>query len=235
MSTLAAEALAGIGPSSPVATGKPASELGRYRYLLLLRFLIINLTGLALLASAWLQGWIQPIVASDDTRLCALIFAVFLGGLVLAGRKVLMLSDELNELETPAARAGSKVAAYLAAIAGRDAQVRSNLTAALKLKLAYRIAGIRHVASSLVLLGLIGTVVGFIISLSGVDPDSVAEASAIGPMVSKLLEGMGVALYTTLVGSVLNIWLMLNHRLIEGGAVHLITHLVERGERDAGA
>jgi hypothetical protein len=54
-------------------------------------------------------------------------------------------------------------------------------------------------------------------------------------MVSKLLEGMGVALYTTLVGSVLNIWLMLNHRLLEGGAVHLLAHTVEEGERHAGA
>ena len=83
------------------------------------------------------------------------------------------------------------------------------------------------------LLGLIGTVVGFVIALSGVNPDTVSDVAAIGPMVSKLLEGMGVALYTTLVGSVLNIWLMLNHRLLEGGAIHLITHLVEEGERYA--
>ena len=34
-------------------------------------------------------------------------------------------------------------------------------------------------------------------------------------MVSTLIDGMSVALYTTLVGSVLNVWLMLNYRLVE--------------------
>lgn len=236
MTTLAAETLARIGLDAPSKANPLAGRTGRYQYLLLLRFALLNLTGLALLAAAWMQGWIAPILATDDTRLCLLIAAVFVVGLGLAAEKTLMLSQELNELERgSAAVAGTKVGAYLAAIAGRDAQIRSNLAGALKLKLAYRIAGVRHVASSLVLLGLIGTVVGFIIALSGVNPDTVADVAAIGPMVSTLLEGMGVALYTTLVGSVLNIWLMLNHRLLEGGAIHLITHLVEEGERRAGA
>jgi hypothetical protein len=49
-------------------------------------------------------------------------------------------------------------------------------------------------------------------------------------MVSTLIAGMSVALYTTLVGSVLNIWLMLDYRLLEGGSVHLLTRFVEIGE-----
>jgi hypothetical protein len=39
-----------------------------------------------------------------------------------------------------------------------------------------------------------------------------------------------VALHTTLVGSVLNVWLMLNYRLVEGGSVRLLTAIVELGE-----
>ncbi len=239
MSTLAVEALGGLGPrhvvEQPAPDASVAREPGRYRYLLLLRFGVINLVGLALLGAAWQAGWIDPIVATDSTHLCALIFAVFLLGLVMSAEKARMLSHELNVLERGPTRAPSKVAAHMAAIAGRDGSVRANLAGVLKLKLAYRIAGVRHVASSLVLLGLIGTVVGFVIALSGINPDSVADVAAIGPMVSKLLEGMGVALYTTLVGSVLNIWLMLNHRLLEGGAVHLLAHTVEEGERHARA
>lgn len=235
MTMLAATPIGVIAPGDTARPAAAAATPGRYQYLLLLRFALVNLTGLALLGAAWLQGWVGPILATDDTRLCTLIFAVFLVGLALTAEKALMLSHELNALEGGAAGQGSKVAAFMAAVAGRDAQVRASLAAALKLKLAYRIAAVRHVASSLVLLGLIGTVVGFIIALSGVNPDHVADVAAIGPMVSKLLEGMGVALYTTLVGSVLNIWLMLNHRLLEGGAIHLVSHLVEEGERRAGA
>ena len=90
-------------------------------------------------------------------------------------------------------------------------------------------------ANSLVLLGLIGTVVGFIIALSGVRPEVVSDVGAIGPMVSALINGMSVALYTTLVGSLLNVWLMINVRLLESGTVKLLTATVELGERDARA
>ena len=40
-------------------------------------------------------------------------------------------------------------------------------------------------------------------------------------------------LYTTLVGSLLNIWLMVNVRLLEGGTIKLLTATVELGERHA--
>jgi len=52
-------------------------------------------------------------------------------------------------------------------------------------------------------------------------------------MVSTLIGGMSVALYTTLVGSLLHLWLMVNVRLLEGGAVNLLTATVEAGERHA--
>ena len=83
------------------------------------------------------------------------------------------------------------------------------------------------------LLGLIGTIVGFIIALSGVNQAAVTDAAAIGPMVATLLHGMAMALFKTLVGSVLNVWLMLNYRLLESGAAHLLTHAIEHGEGDA--
>lgn len=228
--------LSQVGADAP-PEGVPAetsSTPGSYRWVLLMRFVIINLLGSALLGAAWQVGWIDPIIATDSTHLCALIGGVFLLGWVLSFAKVWMLSYELNVLDGGALRVSSRVATYMESVQeGSDSGMRANLTGALKLKLSYRIASVRHIANSLVLLGLIGTVVGFVIALSGINPDSVADVAAIGPMVSKLLEGMGVALYTTLVGSVLNIWLMLNHRILEGGAVHLLTHLVEEGERYA--
>ena len=56
------------------------------------------------------------------------------------------------------------------------------------------------------------------------------DAAAIGPMVATLLHGMAMALFKTLVGSVLNVWLMVDYRLLEGGAVHLLTQ-AHRGGR----
>ena len=115
-------------------------------------------------------------------------------------------------------------------------QNRGAMTAAaLRLKLTHRIAVVRQIAASLVLLGLIGTVVGFIIALSGVEPDQAADVKAISTKVSNLIAGMSTALYTTLVGSVLNVWLMANYHLLAGGTVKLISGLLEFGEENASA
>jgi hypothetical protein len=208
-----------------------ADDPSVYRYLLALRFGVINLIALALLVAAGLQGWLTDLVIGDTTHLVAAITGVFVVGLVLCARIALQVSAELNQVKARHPRPSSRVGAYLASIAGRDGQSRAILASSLKMKLAARIAPVRHVANSLVFLGLIGTVIGFIIALSGVDPETAADVSSIGPMVSTLIDGMSVALYTTLVGAVLNAWLMLNYRLVEGGTVRLLTAIVELGER----
>jgi hypothetical protein len=41
---------------------------------------------------------------------------------------------------------------------------------------------------------------------------------------------MSVALYTTLIGAVLNIWLMVNFQILSTGTVNLVTAIVELGE-----
>ena len=99
-----------------------------------------------------------------------------------------------------------------------------------RLKLSHRIAIVRHTANSLVFLGLVGTVIGFIVALSGVDPESVSSAEAVGPMVAKLIQGMSITLYSTLVGAVLYLWLIVNHRMLASETVNLINTIIEMGE-----
>ena len=202
-----------------------------HRYLLLLRFILANVIALALVGAAAGQGWIGVLLAADQGGLCRAIAAVFLVGLVWSCQRTVQLSRGLNELERFAKVPGAPAPAYLDAIAGRGAESRALLASTLRLRLATRISPIRHIANSLVLLGLIGTVVGFIIALSGVRPEVVSDVAAIGPMVSTLIGGMSVALYTTLVGSLLNVWLMVNVRLLEGGTVKLLAATIELGER----
>ena len=232
---------AGFTPSAPDAhrdspmaglfAALAEGDAASHRYLLLLRFTVLNLVAGALLAAAWIKGWIPVVLAGDTTGLVLVIGAVFLFGLLSCGRKIYQTSVELNQLKEHRPGDCSRIERYLASIRGRDGQTRALAASALKLKLATRIAAIRHLANSLVLLGLIGTVVGFIMALSGVNADTVSDVNAIGPMVSTLISGMSVALYTTLVGAVLNIWLMSNYRLLEGGTVTLVAAIVEEGER----
>jgi hypothetical protein len=204
-----------------------------FRWLLVLRFVLANTLGLALVAVAWMNGWIDQLLAADRTHLVAVIVAVFLAGFALCLRRLVATSRELNGLRAGRPPAGGRVAEYLRAIDGRDSATRAQLASLLRLKLAARIAPVRHIASSLVILGLIGTVIGFVIALGGIDPNAASDVSAVGPMIANLIEGMSVALHTTLVGAVLNVWLMVDYRMLESGTVRLFTQAVEYGERHA--
>lgn len=227
------------GTVPTVLQGRPTGTLGDIvrhpqHYLLLLRFLVVNSAALALLAAAWLQGWVVPVFEADVTGLSLAIAGVFAVGLGICAVKVWRTSCEINLTKrfNPAYR--SRAAVYVESVRGRDAGSRAILASALRLKLSQRVAVVRHIANSLVLLGLIGTVVGFIIALSGVDAEKAGDASTIAPMVTRLIEGMSVALYTTLVGSVLSIWLTVNYNLLATGTVNLVTDIVALGERHAG-
>ena len=205
----------------------------RYQYLLLFRFIIVNLVGVALLGAAHMQGWVERVIGSDRTGLVLLIFGLFLVGVGICGWKIWQTSRDLNLIKSYDPLRPSRVGAYLSAIRTRSGNSRSISAETLKLKLSTRIGVVRHIANTLVFLGLIGTVIGFIIALSGISPDLAADVKSVGPMVSTLIEGMSIALYTTLVGAVFNIWLMINFRLLLSGTVNLITAIVELGENYA--
>ena len=199
-------------------------------FLLVVRFLLLNTIGFGLLAAAYIHGLVDLVLASDRTHLSAAIGLVFLAGLALCARKVWQTSTDLNQVRTFDPLVASRAQNYLAQLRGNSAGSRGILAGNLRLKLSHRIGIVRNVANSLVILGLIGTVIGFIIALSGVDPENASDIKAVTPMVSTLVEGMSTALYTTLVGAVLNVWLMANYHLLATGTVKLITALVEFGE-----
>jgi hypothetical protein len=235
-STAGASALpdARPGPAGWFAALSESDAAGS-RYLLALRFLVINVVAVALLGAAWLKGWVDLILAGDSTHQVLLIAAVFAYGLASCGRKVLITSLELNQTREARLSSPSRVRDYLDSIRGHDSQSRAISASALRMRLMSRIGSIRHFGNSLVFLGLLGTVIGFIMALSGVDAQAAADVESIAPMVTTLIDGMSVALYTTLVGAVLNIWLMINYRLLESGTIALFTAIVELGERHARA
>ncbi|MCZ6577252.1 MAG: MotA/TolQ/ExbB proton channel family protein [Acidiferrobacterales bacterium] len=202
-----------------------------YQYLLVLRFALLNLVGFALLGAAYIQGLVDMAIAADRTYLSVVIFFVFVAGLAMCGRRVWQTSRELNVVRACDTQADA--VHELAPLLVRKPDNHRNIIGALRLRLAHRIAIVRHIANSLVIFGLIGTVLGFIIALSGVDPEHASDISAIGPMVSTLISGMSIALYTTLIGAILNVWLMANHQLLAGGTVKLIAAIMELTEEHA--
>ena len=200
------------------------------KYLLLMRFGLINIVAFALLGAAWAQGLVAKVINSDITNMVILITVVFIVGLILSGYRVWKVSKQLNAAYDFDPKNRSRAGDFLNKAKGKDAATRANLAQALRLKLFSRIIHIRYIASSLTILGLIGTVLGFIIALSGVDPDVASNPSAISPMVTQLIEGMSVALYTTLVGSILSVWLGLIYQMLATGTSNLVSKIIELSE-----
>ena len=201
-----------------------------HRYLLILRFALVNLVATSFLVAGYLQGWLDGFLAPYTTELSGIIFLVFVYGLVTCGATAWRVTVELNDVHAGAPKPASWAGKHLRGVRGRGAESRAVLAGALRLKLSNRVTSVRHIANLLVFLGLIGTVIGFIIALSGVDPAATTDVENVAQMVSTLVSGMAIALYTTLVGSVLYVWLIINYRILATGAIHLIAAIIELGE-----
>ncbi len=207
----------------------------QFRYLLVARFALSNLVAIGLCLAAYLQGWLDGILTAHLRELSLLIFLVFVYGLVLCAGKLWQNSSDLNDIKVGAPKEHSQAGKYLRHVKAAGSESRAIQAGALRLRLTERIVIVRHIANALIFLGLIGTVIGFIVALSGVDPAAAGEVENVKAMVSTLINGMSVALYTTLVGAVFYVWLIINYRLLVTGTVDLISTTLELGEQRAGS
>jgi hypothetical protein len=69
-------------------------------------------------------------------------------------------------------------------------------------------------ATHVVRIGLLGTVVGLIVAFSAARAGGSADPNAIRSMIASVIDGMYVALYATLLGIATNLWLKINLRLL---------------------
>jgi len=205
-----------------------------HRHLLALRFALLNIVAAGLLAATYLQGWLDGALEGYTAWLTLGICAVFVFGLLLCAIRIWRTNYELNAVWQRTPPDPSRAGSYLASISGHSAESRTICAGLLRNRLGNQIVVVRQTADSLVFLGLVGTVIGFIVALSGVDPQASSDVDSVASMVGTLITGMSIALYTTLFGAVLHVWLMINHRLLATGTSNLFNAIVERGEQRVG-
>ena len=203
----------------------------QYKYLLILRYSLINLVGLVFLFVLITQGYVSKAIKADITNMVIVILALFSVGFILAAYRTFWLSRELNYSFLKVLPPNSMAKDFLQNSKKLDASSRNNLAASLRIKLSSKINYIKFMANTLVILGLIGTVIGFIIALSGVDGSVSSNPEEVSKMVSTLIEGMSVALYTTLVGSICSVWLNICYQIMSTGANNLLSKIIELGEK----
>ena len=204
----------------------------QYRYLLLLRYSLVNAVGLVFILVVYSQGYLNKAIKSDVTNVVVLIIFIFLIGLMLSSLKAFWISRELNHAYSLQKKENSLLNDFIKKSKKLDASSRSNLISSTRINISVKISNIKFIANILVILGLIGTVIGFIIALSGVDGSVSSNPDEVGKMVASLVQGMSVALYTTLAGSILSVWLNICYQILSNGANRLISRIIEVGEKN---
>lgn len=204
-------------------------------------------------------GIIGELLSQDATRLCLLIMLAFIAASLHCGARSLRLSREIrrfDEIET-AQRDGpglrldddgelvsgnrrlpdSLCADYLAGLLARrqrdglSSPEYSQLTDVLN----ERIRGSHEfgwfVTGMLIKLGLLGTVIGFIIMLGAVDSAGSFDVAAVQQLLGSMSEGMSVALYTTLTGLSASMVLGFQYLMLDRAADSLLARVVHFAER----
>lgn len=230
-------------------------------YSLLLRWLL--LAGLILFASwvLWDQGVLQRILISDPTRITLMISVIFLAasghcalrsfylsveqeslsriysGLISSKRQITrestMLDDSLSGeflrgvLTKPnqnGDRTGNRDCQLLAQVMAEQARGQHE-------------AG-WFVSGLLIKLGLLGTVVGFVLMLAPVAALESFDLADIQGLLQRMTGGMGIALNTTLLGLSCSMLLGLQYLMLDRAADRLVAaavHLAETGLNSSGS
>ena len=77
---------------------------------------------------------------------------------------------------------------------------------------------VQWIATHVVRIGLLGTVIGLIIAFSAAGSGASADTEQVKTMIAAVVSGMYVSLYATLLGIAANLWLKINLRLL--GNIH---------------
>lgn len=166
-------------------------------HLLLYRIIIVNAVGAVLLAYAWQKGWVTTLFDGDSTGLCYAMTGLFLIFLVSLSIRATKVSGLLNR---------SKKAGFTPRYVN-------------KAKFMAKQTHLGAIPNWIALLGLIGTVVGIAMALLAVDPEAMASTDGMRTAIGGLIEGIQIALYTTIVGSVLGLWASINWQILRTATV----------------
>ena len=174
--------------------------------LLIYRFIVFNSLMSSLMLWLASKGYIGLVLASDPTGISWGIVALFVltfGSTLRQLWKVTQQKNEIKEDEMLGAGSG----------AWND-KLKGVIKRIIKLR------SIKLAADTMSMLGIIGTVVGFIVAFAVQDPSALMDVD-VGSMAATVLgmvKGMSIALYTTLTGAVLGVWTTWNWAMIKDAA-----------------
>lgn len=166
--------------------------------LLIYRWLLANLAIAAALVLPTMGGYTTILFTEDTSYISHAIAALFFVAWAWNARETWRVSKWRNALKRG-------VPAYRASILDQD-------------KAMSKIEWLNKVPDWLVGLGLLGTVIGFKVAMGAVDQGSLSNAAGVQTSIGVLMDGITIAINTTIVGAVCGLWLEVNNRILKTAA-----------------
>lgn len=162
--------------------------------LLIYRFVILNALAFAGMGVLHRYGVILPLFEQDTSYISHGIVVVFLLGWFWTFKEIITVSKAVN--------ADKASGPEPALESHRDKDVGKT-------------EWLAKIPEWLVTLGLIGTVLGFYQALSAMDIGAIGNVKAAQSSISTFMQGMRVAIITTIVGAVTGLWTEINIRILK--------------------
>lgn len=184
------------------------------------RLTITNILWVALLAAAWSQGWLQYLFVKDVTYISH----------VIAFATILVVGVSLKKgwtISKLLAAPDAVIQSYSQAVLKVGQERRADIREGIKTEMMSYVSFIEYFATTALAIGVLGTVIGLIMGLAGVDPALLSNVENAGSTVAELLVGLSVAFHTTLVGGIANLWLRTNHFMLMQGQAKVYSRVME--------
>lgn len=171
-------------------------------------------------------GFISELFENDISFISPIILFIFAVSTIFVGYQVnllqicintLKISDDMLNIETSTKTKQQNY--YIACIYELSEQANesnlSNMHELLELRLSKYLRIVSFIVDLLIRLGLVGTVIGFILMLQSVTLIENFDIGLMQDLMKNMSTGMMVALYTTLTGLITAIVLMLQNKYLE--------------------
>lgn len=190
------------------------------------------LVGLSIL---WDQGILQLMFATDNTYLCPLMVILFLLTCLHAGYRSLFLARQMQVVMAwPSAVQTTDtvlIKPYLHQLQAIPKTQDKQLTVEL---LGEELRGQHQVGwfitGLLIKLGLLGTVVGFVMMLGSMTELSSLDIAQVQTLMQQMTQGMKIALNTTIIGLVGSIFLGLQYLILDRTADQILVAAVQASQ-----
>ena len=199
----------------------------------------------------WYFGLIQRMAVSDPTHISSIIALLYVAASLHCLWRVLAVSREGDAALKTARAVGRNGATIMAGESDlppglvaahiRDLVTKAALQGGRRLDqtlllrvLASRLRGSNafgaFAADTLMKLGLLGTIIGFIMMLAPIAGLDAGDKEAVRSSMSLMSDGMAVAMYTTLVGLVGSILLKIQYSLLDSATARIFAFAVDLTE-----